>query len=135
MKKDVGMTPCQKVVSGLVLGVCRILLHTSHSYLEGPSCITTFWHGIIPTSLMIFYTCILMVLLHGQFCREEVDSYTPRKVLCPCVVHVWWVGDGMPKPLRYEIKLKGTEEDYNFLLVVSPDDCIGKMCIILFEME
>ena len=37
----------------LVFGGCGRLLHA----LNPPSCIYSFWHGVIPTSYFIFYTC------------------------------------------------------------------------------
>ena len=67
-ENDAGMTPCQKLViqEGKVgmrvyqngqssatpqkQGGCRRLLHTlTPIYLAGPSCINSFWHGVIPT--------------------------------------------------------------------------------------
>ena len=43
-------------------GLWKIVAY-SHSYLAGPSCITTcnFWHGVIPTSFFIY---ILVIIIH-----------------------------------------------------------------------
>jgi hypothetical protein len=58
--------------------------------------------------------------------REDVDNYTPRRVLMPCQVKVCWGGDrdDPVKPLSHEIKLVGAKNVYDFLTVTSPILCI-----------
>ena len=49
LKKDVGMTPCQKCREGVAVDCCMLSIHLSVS-----SCFNSFWHSVVPT----FYTCI-----------------------------------------------------------------------------
>ena len=69
--------------------------------------------------------------MYAQVCREDVDGYTPRKVLVPCKVRVQWIkeGNNNPKPLSHEIKLLGAKKGFDFLTVTSPSLCIGMCCI------
>ena len=38
----------------------RKIVAYCHSYLKGPSCITSFWHGVISTGFFDFCTCSLI---------------------------------------------------------------------------
>ena len=65
--------------------------------------------------------------------KEDVDNYTPRRVLVPCQVRVRWVGDrDDPEPLSHEIKLVGATNVFDFLTVTSPIRFIGMFTIQLF---
>ena len=68
-----------------------------------------------------------------QVRREDVDNYTPRRVLVPCQVRVRWVGDrdDPVKPLSHEIKLLGAKNVFDFLTVTSPILCIGVFAVSL----
>ena len=66
-----------------------------------------------------------------QVRREDVDNYTPHRVLVPCQVRVRWVGDrdDPVKPLSHEIKLVGATNVFDFLTVTSPIRFIGMFTI------
>ena len=40
-------------------GLWKIVAYC-HSYLAGPSCITSFWRGVISTGFFVFCTCSLI---------------------------------------------------------------------------
>ena len=96
MKKDVGMTPCQKVQEGPAAtifrnpqkrdvrgggGVAEDCCIYSYPYLAGPSCFTTFWHGVIPTSFFIF---ILVRESVDSLCRDDADMPMPPYIGKAC---------------------------------------------------
>jgi hypothetical protein len=64
--------------------------------------------------------------------REDVDNYTPRRVLVPCQVRVRWVGDrdDPVKPLSHEIKLVGATNVFDFLTVTTPIRFIGSSRVL-----
>ena len=39
----------------IFVGGFQKIVAYSHFFLSGPSCITSFWHGVIPTSYFIFH--------------------------------------------------------------------------------
>ena len=87
---------------------------------------TTLFFGFYMHSISTSHTFINEVVL-VQVRREDVDNYTPRRVLMPCQVKVCWGGDrdDPVKPLSHEIKLVGAKNVYDFLTVTSPILCIG----------
>ena len=91
----------------------------------------------VTTSTCIFChigEAVLIFFVHTQVCREDVENYTPCKVLVPCQVMVHWVGGEKPqKPLSYKIRLLGAKKECDFLTVTSPTLCIG-MCKLLLPI-
>ena len=85
MKKDVGMTPCQKLlkqegtarwIESMQQSSATLSLHLGNwglwkivacsIHLAVPSCFNSFWHGVIPTSFFIcndFYTLYVRTLM------------------------------------------------------------------------
>ena len=52
----------------------RKIVACSHSYLAVPSCICSFWHGVIPTSYFIFCTCIYEGEDTAGLCYVKTES-------------------------------------------------------------
>ena len=80
----------------------REIVGYSHSYLAGPSCITSFWHCVIPTAFFVlndFYTCNIL---------------TPKKNE---TVHVL---DLVAGPNMYNIMCC-----YNVIISLSPHVCVS----------
>ena len=73
----------------LVFGGCGRLLHA----LTVPSCIYSFWHGVIPTSYFIFkdfYTCIYILCTNMHTLKTVLEHYAcsyPRACTLYCNYH------------------------------------------------